>query len=99
MKQFLFAVIWFYQQAISPLLSPRCRFYPTCSNYAKTALRYYPLLQALRLIIRRLLRCQPFGSSGVDFVPINLSRCQFFVVHIKTNGVFLDPFEAKKQRL
>lgn len=99
MRKFLLLLIKIYQKVVSPLLSPRCRFYPTCSNYAKTALRYYPLLQALRLIIRRLLRCQPFGSSGVDFVPINLSRCQFFVVHVKTNGVFLDPFEAKKQRL
>lgn len=99
MRKFLLLLIKIYQKVVSPLLSPRCRFYPTCSNYAKTALQNYPLSQALRLIIRRLSRCQPFGGFGVDFVPINLTHCQFFVVCVKVNGVFLNPFEMKKQRL
>lgn len=58
-----------YQAAISPLLPPACRFSPTCSCYARTALRHHGTLRALRLITWRLLRCQPLSAGGFDPVP------------------------------
>lgn len=79
MKTLLLLFIYIYQKIISPILPARCRFYPTCSCYAKTALRRYRWHYALYLIIKRLSRCQPFGGSGVDFVPLNLSQ---FTYHI-----------------
>lgn len=57
-----------YQIALSPVLGQRCRFYPSCSHYAITALRahgFYGLL----LAIYRVLRCQPFCNGGFDPVP------------------------------
>lgn len=58
-----------YQRWISPLLGPRCRFYPTCSSYALQALSAHGLLAGGWLTARRVLRCQPFAQGGVDPVP------------------------------
>lgn len=77
MKTLLLFLIHCYQKIISPIIPARCRFYPTCSCYAKTALRRHHLPYALWLIVKRLSRCQPFGGSGVDFVPLDLSRLHY----------------------
>ena len=61
--------IYLYQVCISPFLGRNCRFYPTCSNYALEALKEYKLFIALKLIIVRVLRCNPWGGSGVDLLP------------------------------
>ena len=58
-----------YQLAISPMIGPRCRFYPSCSCYAHTALERYGVLRGLWLSLRRLLRCHPFTEGGCDPVP------------------------------
>jgi uncharacterized protein len=58
-----------YQAVVSPLLPPACRFSPTCSCYARKALRHHGILNALRLISWRLLRCQPLSAGGFDPVP------------------------------
>ncbi|MDR2252335.1 MAG: membrane protein insertion efficiency factor YidD [Bifidobacteriaceae bacterium] len=58
-----------YQAVVSPLLAPRCRFFPTCSEYAVTALRRHGLVRGGALTLRRLVRCQPFHPGGVDHVP------------------------------
>jgi putative membrane protein insertion efficiency factor len=63
------AVINGYRRWISPLLVPRCRFYPTCSSYAATALNEYGLVRGGWLALKRLIRCQPFSPGGVDYVP------------------------------
>ena len=62
-------LIKLYQWLISPILGPRCRFYPTCSEYALTAFKTQPLPRALLLVLRRLVNCHPFGKSGYDPVP------------------------------
>jgi putative membrane protein insertion efficiency factor len=62
-------LIRFYQWTISPLLGPRCRFYPTCSNYALEAIRRYGALQGTWLAVRRLVRCHPWHPGGFDPVP------------------------------
>lgn len=62
-------LIQFYRLFISPMLGPRCRFYPSCSTYALEALEQHSLGYALWLIIKRIGRCQPWGGSGYDPVP------------------------------
>lgn len=62
-------VVRAYQLVISPLLGPTCRFYPSCSAYAITALRVHGPFVGLYLIARRLLRCNPWNHGGVDDVP------------------------------
>jgi uncharacterized protein len=58
-----------YQLGISPMLGPRCRFYPTCSCYALTAIERYGIGRGCWLGLRRLLRCHPFAPGGYDPVP------------------------------
>ena len=58
-----------YQLAISPLLGPRCRFYPSCSHYALEAIETHGAVRGSWLALRRLIRCQPFGGTGFDPVP------------------------------
>lgn len=61
--------IRFYQQCISPLLPPSCRYVPTCSQYALEAIRKYGPAKGVWLALKRLLRCHPWGGSGYDPVP------------------------------
>lgn len=58
-----------YRRFVSPLLGPRCRFYPSCSQYAATAIRVHGAGRGLVLAVRRLLRCHPWNPGGVDHVP------------------------------
>lgn len=58
-----------YQLFISPLSPPSCRFYPSCSAYAVTALQRFGPLKGGYLAARRLLRCHPWNPGGVDHVP------------------------------
>ncbi|MES2503899.1 MAG: membrane protein insertion efficiency factor YidD [Myxococcota bacterium] len=62
-------LIELYQRLLSPLLGKRCRFYPTCSEYAKTAIDKHSPRLALTLITKRLLRCHPWCEGGFDPVP------------------------------
>jgi putative membrane protein insertion efficiency factor len=66
MKSIAAAIIRGYQLAISPLLGPRCRFYPSCSEYARQAVLEHGLLRGGCLSIRRLSRCHPWHEGGVD---------------------------------
>ena len=68
-KYILILSIKFYKLFLSPLLGNNCRFYPTCSNYALEALREHNLFQAIKLIVIRVLRCNPWGGSGIDLLP------------------------------
>jgi putative membrane protein insertion efficiency factor len=65
----LIALIKVYQWVISPWLGPKCRFTPTCSQYAIGAFRKYGLFKGGWLAIRRISRCHPWGGSGHDPVP------------------------------
>lgn len=68
-RQLLMWVIRGYQLFLSPMLGPRCRFYPTCSCYAHTAIERYGVARGTWLGIRRILRCHPFAEGGYDPVP------------------------------
>ena len=65
----LIAPIRFYQRFITPYTPATCRYYPTCSAYAVTALRTHGAVIGTGLTIWRLLRCNPWSSGGIDHVP------------------------------
>ena len=62
-------VIKVYQWIISPWFGPKCRFTPTCSQYAIEALKKHGLIKGSWLTIKRLGRCHPWGGHGYDPVP------------------------------
>jgi putative membrane protein insertion efficiency factor len=62
------APVRFYQRAISPGIPARCRYYPSCSEYAVQAIRRYGVLRGAVLAVWRILRCNPWSHGGVDFV-------------------------------
>lgn len=62
--------IRFYRRAISPLMPPSCRFYPTCSAYGLEAIERYGAGRGTWLTVRRLARCHPFCKGGYDPVPL-----------------------------
>lgn len=66
-----------YRRFLSPLIPPRCRFTPTCSAYAVTALRRFGILRGTLLTVCRLVRCQPLCKAGYDPVPITFSLRPF----------------------
>lgn len=68
-RQIFMWVIRGYQLAISPMLGPRCRFYPSCSCYAHTAIERFGVFRGIWLGSMRLLRCHPFAKGGYDPVP------------------------------
>jgi hypothetical protein len=63
------ALIKIYQWVISPVLGPKCRFTPSCSQYAAEALKKHGVVKGMWLAIKRLSRCHPWGGSGYDPVP------------------------------
>ncbi|MDW5375513.1 membrane protein insertion efficiency factor YidD [Halomonas sp. HP20-15] len=58
-----------YQYLISPLLGPRCRFWPSCSNYAIEALRLHGPARGGWLALKRIAKCHPWHAGGIDPVP------------------------------
>ena len=66
MKKILIKLIEFYQKAISPWFGPRCKFYPSCSEYTKQAIEKYGAIKGTIIGIKRILRCNPFSKGGYD---------------------------------
>lgn len=69
MSWLIVALLRVYQRVISPLLGPSCRYYPSCSAYALTAVQRHGALKGSWLAARRLGRCHPWTDGGVDLVP------------------------------
>ncbi len=67
MRRLVIAPIKIYQKWISPILTPRCKYYPSCSNYAVSAIEHYGL-KGVAMSIWRLMRCNPWSHGGVDYV-------------------------------
>jgi putative membrane protein insertion efficiency factor len=74
MKKLTTALIKFYQ-AFSSMREPRCKYYPSCSNYAATAINRYGL-KGLAMASWRLLRCNPWSHGGVDYVDYELDSAE-----------------------
>ncbi len=65
----LLTLVRAYRRLVSPLLPPACRFYPSCSAYAETALARHGAAKGAWLTVRRVSRCHPFHPGGIDPVP------------------------------
>ena len=65
-------LIQVYRHTLSGLIGLECRHLPTCSSYADEAIGRFGLWAGGWMTLARLIRCQPFGTSGLDFVPISL---------------------------
>lgn len=69
MKSILLRLLKFYKKRISGNLGPACRFVPTCSEYAYTAIERYGVLKGSWMGLKRILRCNPLFKGGYDPVP------------------------------
>ena len=69
MKRAILRVIRFYQASVSPLFPPRCRYIPTCSEYAMQAIARFGTLKGSWQALRRIGRCHPLHPGGHDPVP------------------------------
>jgi len=69
MRALLLTLIAAYRMLISPLLGPRCRFHPSCSCYAQTAIQRFGPWHGGGLALKRIVRCYPLNPGGVDPVP------------------------------
>ena len=68
-KTIIIFPIKIYQKLISPFLGYSCRFTPTCSNYTIEVINKFGIIKGTLLSIKRILKCNPFGSSGYDPIP------------------------------
>lgn len=73
-RRLLVGFIRVYQRLVSPVLPAACRFYPSCSAYAATAIEQHGAARGSYLAARRLLRCHPFHPGGIDPVPLTRKR-------------------------
>ena len=62
-------LVTLYRYTLSPLIGPRCRHLPSCSEYADESIMRFGLWGGGWMALARILRCQPWGTSGLDFVP------------------------------
>jgi putative membrane protein insertion efficiency factor len=69
MKLLLLALIRFYKYVISPFLGRRCRFFPSCSEYAAEAVEKHGAFKGALLGLKRISRCHPWNPGGFDPVP------------------------------
>ena len=69
-----------YRYTLSPILGPRCRHLPTCSDYADQAITRFGLWAGSWMALARFLRCHPWGTAGLDFVPETLpARARWYL--------------------
>ncbi|MDK2963025.1 MAG: uncharacterized protein PWQ29_419 [Verrucomicrobiota bacterium] len=69
MKRLLIGMVRVYQKTVSRVTAPRCRFYPSCSDYAIEAIEKHGIVYGLWLSFRRICRCHPWNPGGYDPVP------------------------------
>jgi len=66
MRNFIVAPIKFYKTWVSPMFGPKCKYYPSCSSYAVSAIQNYGL-KGIAMSVWRLIRCNPWSHGGVDY--------------------------------
>ena len=66
------ALVTLYRYTLSPVIGPRCRHLPTCSDYVDQAIARFGLWAGAWMAFARFLRCHPWGTDGLDFVPETL---------------------------
>ena len=77
MTRFILALLAFYKRLLSPLFGQRCRFHPSCSDYARVAVARFGAARGSALAFWRIARCQPLCAGGFDPVPetFTMPRC------------------------
>jgi len=65
-------LVTLYRYTLAPLIGPRCRHLPSCSEYADEAIARFGLWAGGWIAMARILRCQPWGTHGLDFVPADV---------------------------
>ena len=65
----LLAMLYFYQNFISPFIPARCRFNPTCSQYSKESIIKHGPFKGFIITFKRIIKCHPWGGSGYDPIP------------------------------
>jgi putative membrane protein insertion efficiency factor len=74
MVRILLAFISLYRFCISPFIGNHCRFFPSCSEYAQQSLQRFGVFRGSYLSVKRIFKCHPFHSGGVDLVPDQLEE-------------------------
>ena len=69
MRHIVLLPVYFYRYSISPLIPPRCRYTPTCSQYTVEVVLKHGILKGGWLAVKRIFSCHPWGGSGYDPVP------------------------------
>lgn len=69
MKYLMIALVNLYKKIISPLFPARCKYYPTCSEYAVEAFKKHGFFKGFVLAVWRIIRCNPWSNGGIDPVP------------------------------
>ena len=72
MKRLIVSFIYLYRWLVSPFLPPSCRFTPTCSRYAISAIECHGVTKGLWMTVKRLMRCNPFNKSNSLYDPVPL---------------------------
>ena len=80
-------LIRLYQVALSPLLGQRCRYYPSCSQYALNAIHTHGPLKGFALALWRVLRCNPWSAGGVDQVPAKGTWTNSQIIEFSTKPI------------
>ncbi len=92
--------VYFYRFFISPLLGPRCRFAPSCSEYAIEAVRLHGVQVGLWLTLKRLARCHPFtrlgNNHGFDPVPVEILHIAWYAPWRTKSAAKQPPNERQK---
>ena len=91
MKSALLSLLRAYQRWISPLLSPACRYVPSCSEYAHEAIDSHGAVKGALLAAWRLLRCHPLARGGFDPVPSCVAHAPSRVHDLKPETLRLKP--------
>jgi len=95
MRTLLTTPIKIYQKWISPMFGPRCKYYPSCSSYAVTAIENYGV-KGVGMSLWRLVRCNPWSHGGVDYVPVNSKKAK---MHNRENNKVIENEIEKKEKV
>lgn len=82
----LLLLVRMYVIFLSPFFGGACKFYPSCSNYAREAIERHGARRGMLLALKRLLRCHPFTRGGIDFVPDELPSAPRTHAHLTPSG-------------